>query len=109
MPLHSPVAVLAAALLPTLVMCISPGPARSADFTDAAGRRVVLPAEIRRILPAEPNAEVLVFVLAPDKLVGLSRLPGRSARAPRACPSSVGVPVRFLRAWPRPPGNCIPI
>src|SRR5438132_8008200 len=84
MPLRSPVAVLAAALLPALVMCISTGAARSADFTDAAGRRVVLPAEIRRILPAEPNAEVLVFVLAPDKLVGLSRLPGRSALLPRA-------------------------
>ena len=84
MPLRSPVAVLAAALLPALVMCISTGPTHSADFTDAAGRRVVLPGEIRRILPAEPNAEVLVFVLAPDKLVGLSRLPGRSALLPRA-------------------------
>ena len=84
MPLRSPAAVLAAVLLPALAVLISTGPARSADFTDAAGRRVVMPAEIRRILPAEPNAEVLVFVLAPDKLVGLSRLPGRSALLPRA-------------------------
>src|SRR6266851_868384 len=50
----------------------------------AAGRRVVLPAQISRILQAEPNAEVLVFVLAPDKLVALSGLPGRNALLPRA-------------------------
>jgi len=84
MPLRSPAAVLAAVLLPAFAAFISAGPARSADFTDAAGRRVVLPAQISRILPAEPNAEVLVFVLAPDKLVGLSRLPGRGALLPRA-------------------------
>ena len=79
MPLRSPAAVLAAVLLSALAVFISAGPARSADFTDAAGRRVVLPAQISRILPAEPNAEVLVFVLAPDKLVALSGLPGRNA------------------------------
>src|SRR6266566_3818506 len=84
MSLRSPAAVLAAVLFPVLAVFIPAGPARSADFTDAAGRRVVLSAEIRRILPAEPNAEVLVFVLAPDKLVGLSLLPGRSALLPRA-------------------------
>src|SRR5229473_7424512 len=84
MPLRSPAAVLAAVLLPAFAAFISAGPARSADFTDAAGRRVVLPAQISRILPAEPNAEVLVFVLAPDKLVALSGLPGRNALLPRA-------------------------
>jgi iron complex transport system substrate-binding protein len=84
MPLRLPAAVRAAVLLPALAAFIAAGPARSADFTDAAGRRVVLPAQISRILPAEPNAEVLVYVLAPDKLVGLSRLPGRSTLLPRA-------------------------
>src|SRR6266567_3306737 len=84
MPLRSPAAVLAALLLPALAVFLSAGPARSADFTDAAGRRVMLPAQISRILPAEPNAEVLVFVLAPDKLVALSGLPDRSALLPRA-------------------------
>src|SRR6266566_567153 len=84
MSLRSPAAVLAAVLFPVLAVFIPAGPARSADFTDAAGRRVVLSAEIRRILPAEPNAEVLVFVLAPDKLVALSGLPGRNALLPRA-------------------------
>ncbi len=84
MPRRSPAAVLAAVLLPGLAVFMCAGPARSADFTDAAGRRVMLPAQISRILPAEPNAEVLVFVLAPDKLVALSGLPGRNALLPRA-------------------------
>jgi len=84
MPLRSPAAVLAAFLLPALAVFLSAGPARPGDFTDAAGRRVVLPAEIHRILPAEPNAEALVFVLAPEKLVGLSGLPGRNALFPHA-------------------------
>src|SRR5438552_5196367 len=84
MPLRSPAAVFAAGLLAVLAILPFAEEARSGDFTDAAGRRVVLPAKIGRILPAEQNAEVLVFVLAPEKLVGLSRLPGRSALLPRA-------------------------
>jgi iron complex transport system substrate-binding protein len=84
MPLRSPAAVFAAFLLPALAVLLAAGPARPGDFTDAAGRRVVLPAEIGRILPAEPNAEALVFVLAPEKLVGLSSLPGRNALFPHA-------------------------
>src|SRR5713226_1915419 len=84
MPFRSPAALLATVLLPTLAVFLPAGAAHSGDFTDAAGRRVVLPTKINRILPAEPNAEVLVFVLAPEKLVGLSRLPGRTALLPRA-------------------------
>src|SRR4051794_24870732 len=64
-----------------LVSFIGAGaPAVSAVFTDAAGRRVDLPDTIRRVLPAERSAEVLVFVLAPDKLVGLEPLPSASAK-----------------------------
>src|SRR5260221_7542399 len=84
MPLRSPTALAAAFLSLVLAVAVSAGPARSADFTDAAGRRVTLPAEINRILPADPNAEVLIFVLAPDRLVGLSRLEGRGALLPQA-------------------------
>ncbi|HEY8873283.1 MAG TPA: ABC transporter substrate-binding protein [Stellaceae bacterium] len=85
MPCRSPAALVAAlVLLAGAAVMLTTGPARSADFTDAAGRRIVLPDPIRRILPAERNAEVLVFVLAPERLVGLSRLPGRGALFPRA-------------------------
>jgi iron complex transport system substrate-binding protein len=81
---RSPAALPAAVLLLAGVVLVSTGPARSSDFTDAAGRRVVLPDPIRRIMPAERNAEVVVFVLAPERLVGLSQLPGRGALLPRA-------------------------
>ena len=39
-------------------------------FTDSAGRRVEVPAEIRRVLAAGPPAAVLLYSLAPDKLIG---------------------------------------
>lgn len=39
-------------------------------FTDSAGRRVLLPDQITRIMPAGPSSAVLVYVLVPDKLIG---------------------------------------
>lgn len=41
-------------------------------FVDDLGREVVLPAEISRIAPSGANAQVIVFQLAPEKLVGLA-------------------------------------
>jgi iron complex transport system substrate-binding protein len=84
MPCRSPAALVAAFVLLLGAGLMPTGPARSSDFTDAAGRRIVLPDPIRRILPAERNAEVLVLVLAPERLVGLSRLPGRGGLFPQA-------------------------
>jgi iron complex transport system substrate-binding protein len=70
-------------------------PARAGDFTDAAGRRVVLPDRISRILPAERNAEVLVFVLAPNKLAAMGRVSeGRPGRR-----RASGVPAVPLIEW----------
>src|SRR5580704_1490120 len=85
LPRRSPAALLAALLLTAVAVLIPARAARSAEFTDAAGRHVRLPDQIGRILPAERNAEVLVFVLAPEKLVGLERGPigGAAARAGR--------------------------
>jgi iron complex transport system substrate-binding protein len=40
-------------------------------FTDAARRSLALPAEIERVIPAGPSAAVLVYALAPEKLVGI--------------------------------------
>lgn len=40
------------------------------SFTDGAGRRVDLPARIERIYAAGPPASILVFAIAPDKLIG---------------------------------------
>jgi iron complex transport system substrate-binding protein len=73
MPPRPPAAAFAALLLFVVAAFAMPlGPARSADFIDAAGRRVPLPDRIGRIMPATPAAEVLVLVLAPDKLAAVS-------------------------------------
>ena len=81
--LHVPRAghlLLVAAALAVFALIGAAMPAAAAVFTDAAGRRVNLPGHITRILPAERNAEVLVYALAPDKLVGLERLSGGKAK-----------------------------
>ncbi|MCR5443193.1 MAG: ABC transporter substrate-binding protein [Sphaerochaetaceae bacterium] len=41
-------------------------------FVDDLGREVVLPAVITRIAPSGSNAQVLIFQIAPEKLVGLT-------------------------------------
>ncbi|MDH7794743.1 MULTISPECIES: hypothetical protein [unclassified Beijerinckia] len=43
----------------------------AAEFTDSAGRKVNLPDKVGRLLPAGPPADVLLYALAPDLLVGL--------------------------------------
>src|SRR5262249_32286981 len=42
----------------------------AATFTDAAGRHVELPARVEHVLAAGPPAAVLLYTLAPDKLMG---------------------------------------
>jgi len=54
---------------------------RAADFVDSAERYVVLPDRIGRVMAADQSAAVLVFVLAPEKLVGWSRPLSRGQRA----------------------------
>ena len=78
MPLRSPAARFqrkrwgAALLLLLTALVTNSGAARAAEFVDAAGRRVMLPEPIERVMPASPTAEVLVFVLAPQKIAALS-------------------------------------
>ncbi len=67
---------LGAALLLLLAAAL---PAQAGEIADAAGRRVVVPDHVMRVMPAERNAEVLTLVLAPKKLVGLEWLPGRAS------------------------------
>ncbi|MFY9113659.1 MAG: ABC transporter substrate-binding protein [Dethiobacteria bacterium] len=45
---------------------------KTINFTDSAGREVEVPAEITRIVPSGPMAQMALFALAPDMLVGLS-------------------------------------
>jgi iron complex transport system substrate-binding protein len=53
--------------------CLWPAPGRPQArraYTDAAGRKVELPARVERIYAAGPPASILVFAVAPDKLIG---------------------------------------
>jgi iron complex transport system substrate-binding protein len=56
-------------------------PGRAADFVDSAERYVVLPDRVGRVMAADQSAAVLVFVLAPEKLVGWSQPLSRAQRA----------------------------
>jgi len=61
--------LLAGAALTWLVPGAARGQARR-SFVDSAGRRVELPERIERIYAAGPPASILVFAIAPDKLIG---------------------------------------
>ena len=41
-------------------------------FTDDAGRQVAVPAEITRIVPSGPLAQIILLAIAPDMFVGLA-------------------------------------
>ncbi|MGH7117176.1 MAG: iron ABC transporter substrate-binding protein, partial [Stellaceae bacterium] len=87
MPLRSPAARIA--VLSLLVLFAAP--VRAAVYVDSAGRRVMVPDQVERIMPAGPASAVFVYALAPQKLIGwplpLSRaqralLPAKFARLP---------------------------
>lgn len=84
MPLRSPIAWMAALFLVLLA-----GTGRAAGFVDAAERYVVVPDRIGRVMTANPAADVLVFVLAPEKLMGWS--------APLSRGQRVYIPPNFAR------------
>ncbi|WP_303863658.1 ABC transporter substrate-binding protein [Alkalibaculum bacchi] len=45
---------------------------KTTSFTDSAGREVALPADITRIVPSGALAQIVLFAIAPDALVGVS-------------------------------------
>lgn len=47
--------------------------AETTVFTDSLGREITVDRDIRRVAVAGPSAQIVVFALAPDQLVGLSR------------------------------------
>src|SRR5205823_11326291 len=76
MPLRSPIA-----WMTVLFLVLFAGTGRAAGFVDAAERYVVVPDRIGRVMTATPAADVLVFVLAPEKLMGWSAPLSRGQRA----------------------------
>jgi iron complex transport system substrate-binding protein len=49
--------------------------------TDSAGRRVEIPARISRVLAAGPPSSILLYTLAPEKMIGWVRTPGPTEKA----------------------------
>ena len=84
MPLRSPIA-----WMTFLFLALLTGSGRAAGLVDAAERYVVVPDRIGRVMTANPAADVLVFVLAPEKLLGWSAPLSRGQRA--------YIPAKFAR------------
>jgi iron complex transport system substrate-binding protein len=49
--------------------------------TDSAGRQVEIPARISRVLTAGPPASILLYTLAPEKMIGWVRTPSPTEKA----------------------------
>jgi iron complex transport system substrate-binding protein len=72
------------------------------EVTDSAGRRVEIPETIQRVMPAGPPAALLLYVLAPEKLVGWPRaLP--AATATLLPPAAAKLPVVGRLTGGKPP------
>jgi len=78
-----------AAWIVLLFLVLFTGPGQTAGFVDSAERYVVVPDRVTRVMPVNASADVLIFVLAPEKLVGWSQTPSRRQRA--------YLPARFAR------------
>ena len=50
-------------------------------FTDSCGREVKVPADIQKIAESGPLAQMVVFAIAPDKMVGVANAWDESAKA----------------------------
>lgn len=69
-------ALLFAVLMLALTACSSPSAAsakaETRTFTDSTGRTVEVPAKIDRIAVTGPTAQIVLYALCPDKLVGIA-------------------------------------
>jgi iron complex transport system substrate-binding protein len=55
--------------------------AETKPFTDSGGRRVDVPDDVSRVFPAGPPASVILFTVAPEKMLGWTRAPSPAAQA----------------------------
>jgi iron complex transport system substrate-binding protein len=53
-----------------VILLLAPAIAGARSFTDAGGRTVQLPDQVTHVWPAGPPSEALIYILAPEKLVG---------------------------------------
>jgi iron complex transport system substrate-binding protein len=64
-----------------LIGLMGAAPAEARSFTDSAGRAVEVPDRVARVFPAGPPAAIVVYMLAPDRLLGWTRAPSPAERA----------------------------
>jgi iron complex transport system substrate-binding protein len=70
-----------------LLLCLAlAGTAAARTFTDDAGRQVELPDRIARVFAAGPPASIVLYTLAPDRLLGWTRAPRADEREFLAAP-----------------------
>lgn len=72
-----------------LLLMLAGEPGQAAGFVDAAERYVAVPDRVGRVMTVNPAADVLIFVLAPEKLLGWSAALSREQRA--------YLPAKFVR------------
>ena len=58
-----------------VLLALAQGAAAERMVTDSAGRQVAVPDRIERVFAAGPPALVLLYVLAPDRMIGWPRAP----------------------------------
>ena len=87
-------------LLPGLVAYLwFAAAAMAGEFSDSAHRMVRTPDLVRRVIPAGPPADALIYALAPDMLAGLVEPWNDAQRA------SVPLPLRAIHGVPRLTGS----
>lgn len=87
-----------------LLLCLGLAAVASAQaagrtIVDSAGRSVTLPERVERVLAAGPPASVLLYVLAPEKMVGWVREPSAAEK------QFLAAPYRDLPAYGRLTGK----
>jgi hypothetical protein len=63
-----------------VVLSVLSAPVSAAQIEDAAGRIVTIPDRVERVMAAGPPAAVVLYVLAPEKMIGWPAAPRPNER-----------------------------
>jgi iron complex transport system substrate-binding protein len=74
-----------------LIVSVLTGPLAAAEVEDATGRKVAVADHIERVMAAGPPASVVLYVLAPEKMIGWTA-PPRPTEKPFLLPSARDLP-----------------
>ena len=67
-------------LLGLALLLLQAVPLEAGEIKDATGRTIVVPGRVERVMAAGPNAAVVLYVLAPQKMVGWPSAPRPNER-----------------------------